>query len=422
MEPEQVERLLLSSLERPEQLVTLRQTYNLTKNHFPFYPEEAEFIWNYITEYSDPPSASLLEVKFPDFDLAPRQDFDFIAKAYSDVSLSRSANIVFYKAQELLEDAPREAYPFVLSSLQNLMQIEDSHHVVMDAKKVEDKLEAYRARRNGVAEKNRFLSGIEELDEFPLTFRRGQMVGILADTKAGKSWFALKMATSIYLQGHKVTVLSPELSMEELEMRSDVVIARQMGFDLSYQGLDVGQASLEEEYEKFVQAWSEKDRKDWKVMNTGLSGELTPAEIANIVAQDRPDVLVIDGIYQLASASKGLQSWEKIKEQSNALKLLAVNQDICIIVTNQSNREGPQFGPPEARHTAYGYDFTRYIDVLISIGRNERSDMVRELSVPLRRSGKEIDSAFSVAFDPDKGIIGTKAPSDFEVPAFDDFE
>ena len=364
----------------------------------------------------------MLEVKFPDFDLAPRQDFDFISKAYSDVSLSRSANIIFYKAQELLEDAPREAYPFVLSSLQNLMQIEDSHHVVMDAKKVEDKLDAYRARRNGVAEKNRFLSGIEELDEFPLTFRRGQMVGILADTKAGKSWFALKMATSIYLQGHKVTVLSPELSMEELEMRSDVVIARQMGFDLSYQGMDVGQASLEEEYEKFVNAWSEKDRKDWKVMNTGLSGELTPAEIANIVAQDRPDVLVIDGIYQLASASKGLQSWEKIKEQANALKLLAVNQDICIIVTNQSNREGPQFGPPEARHTAYGYDFTRYIDVLISIGRNERSDMVRELSVPLRRSGKEIDSAFSVAFDPDKGIIGTKAPSDFEVPAFDDFE
>ena len=89
MEPEQVERLLLSSLERPEQLVTLRQTYNLTKNHFPFYPEEAEFIWDYITEYSDPPSASLLEVKFPDFDLAPRQDFDFISKAYSDVSLSR---------------------------------------------------------------------------------------------------------------------------------------------------------------------------------------------------------------------------------------------------------------------------------------------------------------------------------------------
>ena len=76
MEPEQVERLLLSSLERPEQLVTLRQTYNLTKNHFPFYPEEAEFIWDYITEYSDPPSASLLEVKFPDFE-KEREEWDW---------------------------------------------------------------------------------------------------------------------------------------------------------------------------------------------------------------------------------------------------------------------------------------------------------------------------------------------------------
>jgi len=229
------------------------------------------------------------------------------------------------------------------------------------------------------------------------------------------------MASAIYLQGHKVTVLSPELSMEQLEMRSDVVIARQMGFDLTYGGLDSGQASLEEEYEKFVTAWSKESRKDWKVMNTGLSAELTSAEVANIVAQDKPDVLVVDGIYQLASASKGLQSWEKIKEQANALKLLAVTQDICVIVTNQSNREGPQFGTPEARHTAYGYDFTRYLDVLISIGRNERSDMVRELSVPLRRDGKEIDTAFSVAFDPDRGVIGTKAPSDFEVPVIDDF-
>lgn len=187
MEPEQTERLLLSSLELPEQLVTLRQVYNLTKNHFPFYPEQAEFIWDYITSYSKPPSAALLEAKFPDFDLAPRQDFDYVAQAYSDVSLSRSANIIFYKAQELLEETPRSAYPFVLSSLQNLMQIEDSHHTVMDAKKPQDRLDSFRARRNGAAEKNRFFSGISELDEFPLTFRRGQMVGILADTKAGKS-------------------------------------------------------------------------------------------------------------------------------------------------------------------------------------------------------------------------------------------
>ena len=420
MEPEHVERLLLSSLEQPDQLVALRQKYNLTKNHFPFYADEAEFIWDYITEYSAPPSSALMEVKYPDFDLAPRQDFDYISKAYSDVVLSRTANIIFYKAQELLDESPRDAYPFVLSSLQNLMQVEDEHHAVMDAKKPEDRLASFRARRNGAVGDNRFLSGIDELDAFPLTFRRGQMIGILADTKAGKSWFALKMAVSIYLQGKKVTVLSPEFSLEELEMRSDVLMSRQLGFDLSYSGLDIGQASLEEEYEKFVKAWSDESRKDWKIMNTGLSGDLTPSEIVNIVAQDRPDVLVIDGIYQLSSETKGLASWERIKEQSNAIKNLAVTQHILVIVTNQSNREGPQFGPPEPRHTAYGYDFTRYLDVLISIGRNERSDMVRELAVPLRRSGKEIDVAFSVAFDPDKGVIGTKAPSDFEIPVFDD--
>ena len=59
MEPETAERLLLSSLKTPEHLVDLGRKYNIDRTKFPYYPQVAEFLWDYITQYGQAPNTAL---------------------------------------------------------------------------------------------------------------------------------------------------------------------------------------------------------------------------------------------------------------------------------------------------------------------------------------------------------------------------
>ena len=60
MEPEEIERILISSLKTPEHLNILRQKYRLSPRHFPYYTDEAQFIWDYIEKQGTAPDFNLI--------------------------------------------------------------------------------------------------------------------------------------------------------------------------------------------------------------------------------------------------------------------------------------------------------------------------------------------------------------------------
>ena len=88
------------------------------------------------------------------------------------------------------------AFPFLISRLQNLVQAEDQHQTVLDARDPVNRLEAYRQRRDTAQNQSVFATGVSPLDSKGVSFKKGQIVMILADTKVGKSYLALKLAAA----------------------------------------------------------------------------------------------------------------------------------------------------------------------------------------------------------------------------------
>jgi len=422
MKPSEAERLLLSSIRTPSHLVDLRQKYKLTSSHFPFYPKEAEFVWGYVTEYGKSPTPEVLAANFPDFSLSPVQDFNYISNYYHSVVLTRHANIIFYKAQELLDsEHPRAAYPYVIGQLQNMLQTEEDHREVLDTNPL-DRLNGYRERRRLLANENRYRTGIQFLDEYPITLKPGQVFGILADTKVGKSWLCMKMAAQMYMAGAKVLVISPELTIDELKFRSDVLFANILGHALSYSGLEVAQESLEKKYEAYLKEWVERTvgRNDWILSNAGITDDLTMEEISNYVIQEKPDVLVIDGVSNMSVPDRKLEGWEKFKVIGQGIKHVADKQHLLAIVTNQSNRDAEDFGPPKPKHSAYSFDFCRRVDLLLCVGKTKDSTLLRTCTLPMRRDGPEIYDSFDITFDADSGNIGSIPDPDVPFPILGD--
>ena len=80
------------------------------------------------------------------------------------------------------------------------------------------------------------------------------------------------------------------------------------------------------------------------------------------------------------------------------------------MVTNQTGRDrdanSDQAAPAMARLVAGGYDFNRFVDILVSLGGNPGSADTRQIAVPLIRNQKGLGDKYEVTFDPDTGDIG----------------
>jgi hypothetical protein len=128
------------------------------------------------------------------------------------------------------------------------------------------------------------------------------------------------------------------------------------------------------------------------------------------VKSKKPDLVLVDGIYLMQDEDHGSQTWEQIRNICRGLKTLSTQANICLLVTNQSGRErgGNENSatPASASNVAYGYDFNRFVDILVSIGGAKDSPNVREVAIPLIRSGRSVPGVYPITFDTDSGDIG----------------
>ena len=206
MEPEEIERTLLSSLQTPEHLNILRQKYRLSPRHFPYYAEEASFIWDYITRYGKAPDLSLISASYPDFRYTPTDSFDYIAEEFRKDFVRRGIMMAMKGHDEAITKDAESAVIGLINQLQSLQRHDDISRIVVDSDAMK-RFDEYKSRADGISSQ-RLWWGIEPFDNFPVMMLRGQFIGLIADTKVGKSWLGLKIALTNYLRGLKVCILS----------------------------------------------------------------------------------------------------------------------------------------------------------------------------------------------------------------------
>jgi len=415
MEPRKIENLLLQSISEPEDIATLRTKYGVSLPNFVFMPNEAKFIYDFIEEYSRVPEQSEVTAQFPTFIYEKKlPKLDYISNEFNKEIIRRETLITFSahaKAEGPLEIDSRSGISNLIKQLEyirdNYIYVDNSYRNVLDSDSVLERFENFKARLNGEERVESYELGIEPLER-RLRMLPGNLIGIFADTAVGKSWLSLLLASELFMQQQRVVVVSPELSITELNARSDVILAYRMGLPLSYSAILTGEIpegrdDIYDNYEKFAERIGKEGK--WINYDSSENSELDLSAIEGIIIENDPKLLIIDGIYLMADRAQA--SWEKVKNLSTGLKVLATKYKTIIVVTNQAQRQAADSGQPSRKsEVADGYYYARSVDILISMGKIENETTIRSLKVLKVRSGEDINDDFVITFDVDRGDIG----------------
>jgi KaiC/GvpD/RAD55 family RecA-like ATPase len=391
------------------QAISKFRSRNITKDHFTEYQDAAEFALKYHTEYKVSPPTDIFSSIFPDFPLEPvdSKSTSFVTDKLVETKAKRDAEQVLSKGIDMLASNPLAALDFLVSNLSSVRPVRKISKDYTDRDAVK-RFELFLERQK-LARENKVIgikTGIKTIDDRLIGWQPGNLVGIIGRLGVGKSWLLMHVACSAYKDGRRVVYISPEMSIPEVEMRWDTVMAAQYNLEISNYGLQTGENIDEELYKKWLVDCSQ--RADWITLDSLDGKAFSVSAIQAVIEEYQPEILAVDGVALLSGNGRGLQTWEKIMEISYGLKSLASNYGLVIIASQQANRSaaGSEEMLPKVEQISFGDAFGQAADCLIGMGIAPGDRFVREINILKGRTGQPEGHREWITFDVDKGRIG----------------
>jgi len=241
-------------------------------------------------------------------------------------------------------------------------------------------------------------TGITVFDKVTGGWMPGQLASIIGRLNEGKSWLLMFFCIEAYKSGSSILFLSPEMTVQETELRFDTLLSqsfRNTDLTLGRQTIDV------QEYKAFLEELQE--RSDWITYDSIPGGKpFTLSSIQALTNLHKPDVLAIDGIPLIADELGAEQSWQKMINVGYGLKGIAINYGVVVLSTSQATRESADKGIPKLHQISYGDALAQACDKVIGIHKVSPTKV--KMSMPKNRGGKVIGE-FYIHFDVDVGKI-----------------
>lgn len=408
--PEVAESRLLSSLTSQADIAKC-QRMGLTELAFSVYPEVWTFYRDYAREYGAVPLPA--DVVSQLGDSAPTYtepgDLEYYAEeVLGNYTVSRvHAAIVDRLGPEgvKLQASPDEAARLLAEDLRRLARGAQQHVMWLDRdsmQRLEWLEEARKAQATGSV--IGMPTGLRCFDDAKHGWEPGEAIMVMGPKGAGKSWIVTYFGTVAHFHDYKVLLLSPEMSVRQVALRFDVLLARLVGKQLSHSGLMVGTQEVQP-YKEWLEGLSTKER--FIAVDSAAAGGFTVSNTLGYIDEHKPDIAILDGIHLIGG--EGRQSgWERIKEAADALKATAQRLGCTVVWTSQVDR-GAMANPTEPAATgssaAYGKAAVEAANRLITVGRFKGDAKRRTFKVPNNRSGPEFHATQHLAFDVDIGRI-----------------
>ncbi len=166
--------------------------------------------------------------------------------------------------------------------------------------------------------------------------------------KNKKTFVLMYHALYLYLQGKHVLMYSKEMPEDEIWDRAICFLA-----DLPYEAYNAGMLSPDEygrlrSMAEFVKDMARDTHGRQQITCvSGLDapdGSDTVAWLASMAKKHLPDVIIIDGVYLMASSSKSKEDHSKASAISRAVRAMAMRMRIPVIATIQANRKADKSG------------------------------------------------------------------------------
>ena len=231
-------------------------------------------------------------------------------------------------------------------------------------KLAENFLKDQEERRN---ERNaRFGEGFTYLDKKTDGINRGQLIVLAARPAAGKSAAALQIGSNVARQGYKTLFLP-------LEMTTNETLERML---YQQQVIEPGALKAPRPEEKDeIRAYLENlEERGNFIIYEGLN-ELEG--IRKTIKEEQPYLVIIDQLTQIKPAQKSKDIRERYTEVTSALKAIAIEEHVAIILLTQLNREATRSGRPNLENLHEADSTGQNADVVLILTKGDESERVR---------------------------------------------
>ena len=211
----------------------------VSRDCFEVYPH----IWDFFEEYTKEntksiPSRELLKIKF-NLVLPEKKDDAFYIKELLRSDLRKRTAVVIQNAANLVVDdkPPEEVVSFLMNESSHLRFQKRLNRSVTDGDALR-RFDLFNERASGVS---LGLSTGFVFNDDQLLVENGNLMGIVGNTAAGKSWILQHIACNMYYQNKaKVVFISPEMTIQQLERRRDSIMANLHNIPIPNKGLYSG--------------------------------------------------------------------------------------------------------------------------------------------------------------------------------------
>lgn len=293
-------------------------------------------------------------MQFPDFDWSPNENqVEWYADELAQSFVEEQVRKIMDDTNAELANDPKKTARDTFERLQKLQQyIGDPLRAEIGlADQVFARIERIRARRTSFAEELGIAgttTGLRLIDEISGGTHPGEIELYVARPGVGKTQTLLYGAYCAWMQGKKISIISPEMNAWEVGLRFDA-----FHFHNSQRRMLQGTMTDEEmdEFTALAEEMQQQMKHDIKFRDAeSLHRRFNVADVRKIVTNDQCDILIIDGlllvdpVYTEQDAKIRPDVRIRLLRVMEDLKSIVAEQQVAIRAAHQANRETEQRG------------------------------------------------------------------------------
>lgn len=383
-----------------------------TAEDFVAHREIYQFFDSHLRQYGVLPTHSQISTRF-DWQ-PPIGEFRYWLDEMKRYSTARKVLEAIREGYAQISD-PNQALGTLLNKL-SIIRSEQSNHIQASDSSAGTRLSKFDARTELIYNGDSILglpTGMKILDDTKQGWIPSSMVGCYARPGVGKTWWLLREGAICWMNGYTVLAITPEMPANMLDLRIDVLLGEMLGRPIDYNKLLEGDPAIRENYEFITGILAQSQR--WWTYDSLEDRPIGVGDIAALIRQHDPDIVLIDGVSLLRSDVRG-QVWEQMKDICYGLKNLGTIHEVPLLVTHQAVNSargrrteienvgrGDDFLMPSLNDAAYGDAFVQACSDIITMCADKNVTYMNWYSIRKHRErgwshGLPARMAFAVDF------------------------
>ena len=310
----------------------------LSKDYFPEYEEEYDYILEHYEKYGNVPDTASFLSKFDDIELVEVTESDqYLLDTIREEHLYSQAVPIVEKVADLLTKDANAAAEYMINQVKHL-QPNYSIGGVNIIQQAGDRFEQFVDRKQH-QDSWFFTTGFPELDDLIHGIQRTEeFIVIVARTNEGKSWVLEKICTHIWEIGFNVGYISPEMGANSVGYRFDTLHK-----NISNKGLVWGKNEInEEDYNNYIGELQKRENQFIVSKPKDFDNKITVSKLKNWIMKYKLDAVAIDGITYMSDERyvRGDNKTTSLTNISEDLMELSIEMNVPVLVVVQANRGG----------------------------------------------------------------------------------